>query len=433
MRSDYKCAQDGQTNMFRKLVSNLMYSPSMMGSFGVYAERLKHEEFARRIGLIITTIAVAAHAISVIQPPASANTASPNDLISGGVSELHTLLDKYDNNERNLQDILMTLGITRAELAAAKEGTASLKNTAYITGRTAGYSYQAGEREYTFEKANGDTSTIYLYKTENLALDRRANYPAFISHSKHLGKFAILQTSGNVVLAQAPHIKTPESTCQFDETLNATAAKCQPCPSDVNLGVSAATCATPFLFSKSATNASQRQPAQSAPAQASDRILYTIDAKNISDTTAQVTLADHINDVLEYADVIDTDGGIFDPSTATLSWPEESVKPGASATKTFAVRLKPHLAATAQGVSNPTSYDCVMSNTYGNSLYVPVSCPFVKHVERVANTLPTVQGFASLAASMVFLLCVAYFYLRARLLREEVRLIRKDINTGVLS
>ena len=418
--------------MFRKLVSSLLYSPSLMGSFGVYAEHLKHEEFARRIGLIIAIIAVAAHTLFVILPPSSANTSSSNDLISGGVTDLPTLLHKYDTNERNLQDILTTLGITRDELLAAKKGSASLKNATYITGRTAGYSYQAGEREYTFEKANGDMSTMYLYRTENLALDRRAIYPAFISHSERLGKFALLQTSGNVVLSRAPHIVSTDS-CQFNDELNTTSEQCRPCPSDANVGVTARACNSPFLFSKSATNASQRQPADSVAARASDRIIYTIKAKNVGDNDSNITLSDRIDDILEYADVINTNGGIFDPSTASLSWAEESVQPGASISKNFAVRLKPHLAATAQGLSNPTSYDCIMSNTYGNSLYIPVACPAAKHVEVIAGALPTVSGVVSLAISYFFLFSVIYFYLRSRLLREEVRLIRKDINTGVLS
>lgn len=409
-----------------------MYSPSLMGEFSVYAERLKQEEFSRRVGLIVTIIAVTAHAIFVLQPPASANNANPNDLISGGVTDIATLLSKYDANERNLQDILTTLGITREEIATATTGTASLKNAHYLTGRTAGYSYQAGEREYTYEKANGDTSTIYLYKTEHFALDRRTSYPAFISQSARLGKFAILQTSGNVALTRAPH-DTTTAACQFDDTLSASATKCQPCPSDANVGVSSQDCRSPFLFSKTATNATQRQPATAVTAHASDRILYTIAAENVSQTPARIALSDRIDDVLEYADVVDTDGGIFDASAHTLSWPDQTVEAGESAARTFAIRLKPHLAATAQGTSNPISYDCRMSNTYGNSLYVSVACPPVKHVELVASALPSLSGLTSLAASLVFTLLVAYFYLRARLLREEVRLIRKDINTGALS
>lgn len=419
--------------MFRKLVSNLMYSPSLMGQFSAYAERLKREEFARRIGLIITTVAVAANALFVLQPPSSANTANPNDLVFGGIPDRAALLKKYDNNERNLQDILSVLGIARDDLESSVEGTASLKNATYLTGRTAGYSYQSGEREYTFQKSNGDTGAIYLYNTANLALDRRATYPALIAHSELIGKFAILKASGNIALTQAPHTVSIQNTCQFDQTITATASRCAPCPSDTNIGISEQDCNTPFILSKSATNATQRQPAEQITARASDRILFTLTAKNISPSPASIALTDRIDDILEYSDVIDTDGGIFDPTAATLSWPEVVVPANETTSKTFAVRLKPHIAATAQGVSNPTSYDCIISNTHGNSLFIPVACPLVKNTELITNALPTLSGMTSLVASLLFLLGVVYFYLRARLLQEEVRLIRRDINTGALS
>lgn len=424
---------DGHTHMFRKLVSNLMYSPSLMGQFSAYAERLKREEFVRRVGLIITTLAVGAHAFFVLQPPSSANTANPNDLVFGGVTDRADLLKKYDSNERNLQDILSVLGITREDLDSSVEGTASLKNATFLTGRTAGYSYQSGEREYTFEKSNGDTGAIYLYNTANLALDRRATYPALIAHSELIGKFAILKASGNIALTQAPHTVSIQNTCQFDQTITATASQCAPCPSDTNIGVGEQDCRTPFILSKSAANASQRKPAEQVTAHASDRILFTLTAKNISSSTASIALTDRIDDVLEYADVIDTDGGIFDPTAATLSWPEVTVATDETTSKTFAVRLKPHIAATAQGVSNPTSYDCIISNTHGNSLFIPVACPLVKNTELITSALPTFSGMTSLAVSLLFLLGVVYFYLRARLLQEEVRLIRRDINTGALS
>jgi len=40
--------------MFRKIVSNLPFSPALVGQLGFYAKRLRKEETTRRLGLILS-------------------------------------------------------------------------------------------------------------------------------------------------------------------------------------------------------------------------------------------------------------------------------------------------------------------------------------------------------------------------------------------
>lgn len=417
--------------MFRKLVSNLLYSPSLMGEFGAYARRLKREESARKISVIVTTLAVLCNSFASLSPPSSANMASPNDLISGGVSSKEALLHKYNTNERNFRDIVALLGITRADLEKTTDETAGLQNAAYITGRTSSYSYQAGEREYLFEKQNGDIGAIYLYKTENLGIHKSTAHPAFVAISEKVGTFAILKNSGNVVLYQTPETIDIASTCELNKSLSSTDSLCQPCPGDTSTWVGSPKCATPFVYSKTAANATQRKDTATT-AQSSDRIVYKVSARNVSTTPTAVEISDNLTDILEYADIIDTGGGIFDARTSSLTWPEVSVEPSETVSQSFSVRIKPHIPATAQGTSNPTSYDCVISNTYGNTVRINVECPISKYVEHTAQLLPRSPNITSFMAGIVLFFVTLYFYARARQLREEVRLIRKDINTGAI-
>lgn len=88
--------------------------------------------------------------------------------------------------------------------------------------------------------------------------------------------------------------------------------------------------------------------------------------------------------------------------------------------------------ATAQGSSNDFSYDCVMTNTFGNSVDIPVDCPTQKIVEQIATSLPVTGPKNNMLFAGITLAIVAYFYARSRQQSKEIRLIRKDINMGTI-
>ena len=73
-----------------------------------------------------------------------------------------------------------------------------------------------------------------------------------------------------------------------------------------------------------------------------------------------------------------------------------------------------------------------MTHGYGDVTNIGVQCPPVKTVESLAAHLPVITTSVNLALGGGLALLVLYFYLRARQQREELRLIRKDINTGSL-
>ena len=54
--------------MFRKIVSNLPFSPALVGQLGFYAKRLKKEETTRRLGLIFIALALVVQSLAVFQP-----------------------------------------------------------------------------------------------------------------------------------------------------------------------------------------------------------------------------------------------------------------------------------------------------------------------------------------------------------------------------
>ena len=102
--------------MFRKIVSNLAFSPALVGQLAFYAKRLKKEEATRRVGLIFTALALIVQSFAVFSPPESANASSPSNFIPGGVTSLSGYLSNYDANTNNIKDLFTVLGITRSDI-----------------------------------------------------------------------------------------------------------------------------------------------------------------------------------------------------------------------------------------------------------------------------------------------------------------------------
>lgn len=66
--------------MFRKIVSNLPFSPALVGQLSFYAKRLRKEEVTRRIGLIFTVFAIAIQSLAVFVPPEASNASTPGQV-----------------------------------------------------------------------------------------------------------------------------------------------------------------------------------------------------------------------------------------------------------------------------------------------------------------------------------------------------------------
>lgn len=90
--------------------------------------------------------------------------------------------------------------------------------------------------------------------------------------------------------------------------------------------------------------------------------------------------------------------------------------------------------ATPQGQSDPSSYNCVIENVFGEeSVSVPVTCAPPKVVENIVTELPKTGPTENIIFGSVLLAVVSYFFFRSRQIGKEVRVIRRDLNTGTIS
>jgi hypothetical protein len=632
--------------MFRKLVSNLAFSPALVGQLGFYARRLKREETTRRAGLVLTALALVVQSLTVFTPPESANAANASDFIHGGVRSKADILAAYDrsaNGNGDFKQIMDYAGITRAELRDMHEGSINSRGHgtgagAWQTwGRSHVYSSDQGEVKHVIPLGSGNrTTTVYskpLWRYDSLpyTIQNGSTYAAFRGHSAKIGDFAIVKDCGNLVTTKTPKpepkgsflgancktvrglafdgrnkdakvkvflyfggppgrgekseaittdkdnrfqyevpakyqkatkptkvwgVMVPlagwhESTVQFSDTaevpggcvkpepgancssltkgfisrtvrtLKATATTengakvtgytftvtdasgkvvyqkdvptgalsaktgefdlknagvytasvvvhtsvgdktgpkctkeikvgtekvcdinpdlplndpdCKPCPGNPELWIKDEECASNITQSKTARNLTQNvEDATTVKAQASDRIEYTIFVENIGMIAGDVELKEELNDVLEYATLQQNGGGTFDTTQKVLSWGTVTLQPGEKTSRTFVVQLASNIPTTPQGTSEPSSYDCVMTNGFGNTVSINVACEAPKVLEATVEQLPSTGPTENIIFGGVVASVVTFFWARSRQINKEVRLIRKDFNMGTI-
>lgn len=735
--------------MFRKIVSNLAFSPALIGQLGFYARRLKKEETTRRLGLIFTALALVVQSLTVFTPPESANAANGSNFIYGGVSSKKELLAAYDRHRSDFKDIMDYAGVTRAELANSK--LASINSKQYGTGKG---SWKTWGRKHVFSSAQGEvkhkvpldtggSSTVYskplwLYDSKSYTIKRGSTYPAFVGHSAKRGNFAITTDCGNLITRSTPKpdvsahfiaascemirgkaiderdknhrikvflyfggppgkgqrseaiytsagsntfaVKVPEAykkkatptkvwgvmvplagwhdnTVQFENTVTIPGGCIKPKPvasckdlsftrisrTEFRLDATASTdngakvsrynftvlkgsqqvlekdvpsqanrastgtltlaepgnykavvrvstsvgertddknCVTSFAIaspttpaidvdkkvdgvetksvdvngefnyqvtvtntgdvdlknvlvsdtaptgvtmmnasigtvkgsswtatlpslkirqstvitikakvssyvpnnlvntacvnavevnksqptqtddcddatvtvnkpeenpcandnpacaqvteSKTAKNLTEGVDATTIKAQSSDRIEFTVYLENIGSVATTRTVSEELSDVLEYATLTQNGGGTFDAATKVLSWGDVRLQPGEKTARSFVIQMLDQIPTTATGASEPSSYDCIMTNAFGNTVNVPVACAAPKVVESTIEELPKTGPGANLMFAGVIGSVVTFFWARSKQLGREVRLIRKEYNMGTI-
>ncbi|RWZ78494.1 MAG: DUF11 domain-containing protein [Candidatus Microsaccharimonas sossegonensis] len=430
--------------MFKKIVSNLSFSPALVGQLGFYAKRLRKEEATRRFGLIFVCLAVTVQLLAVFQAPQSANAASSNDFVAGGLGvgsqrSFNKYMVPYDANTNNLKDIMTGLGITREEITRTTYSSWIAGET-YSWGRLPRLSAAQGLQTVNIPDANGNT-ILPVYPVKNKYINGvNARIYGWVGYSARVGWFGIMQACGNLVTNIVPTPVLPIKPtppvippCRYNGSILQNNPNCKPCPGNPGAWYKDATCIPNIVESKSAVNLTQGNvDAATVTAQANDRIAYTITAKNAGLAPTEVPLVDPLADTLEYSTLVDAGAGTLDPKTKNLSWPTITLNPGETQSRTFAVQLLATIPATPVGQSDPISYNCKMSNGFGNNVDVKVECPPTKVVETLATELPrTGPGENLLFAGVVFGI-VTYFFLRSKQLGKEVRLIRRDLNAGTI-
>jgi hypothetical protein len=533
--------------MFRKIVSNLAFSPALVGQLGFYAKRLRKEETTRRIGLIFTVLALVVQSFAVFTPPESANAANGNNVIYAGFKDKADLLSIYDRNKdsaghSDIQQIYSQFGITRQDIANGSWTTFNSRdfnNTINSVGRST-YSFQRTPIKIADTATTVYSSQLSQFDSTSWTTEHGSMYTAVVGKRSIDGKwFAIMSgcgnpayislppppptpsatcsnlvitpisrtrftfvttattsngatisgytytikdRDGNVILTQnqAATIPTnslsydftqdglytvgvavttsvgqktstdcqksltvsPEPRCPLASEITQTNPDCRPCEDNPAIWYKDKDCRSEFELTKSVKNISQIiNDANNTTAKPGDRLEYRLTVRNVGTTTGTYSIEDNLADVLEYADLVDAGGGTLLKKGAdvpvekinTISWPAIDIKAGESIEKIISVQVKSAIPATPQSLGNSESYNCRIVNDFaGNHTTTLLDCPPQKAVEQVVTELPRTGTTENLLFAGSVLAVVVYFYARSRQMKKEVRLIRRDLNTGTI-
>lgn len=223
--------------------------------------------------------------------------------------------------------------------------------------------------------------------------------------------------------------------CKYNKDIPADSPKCfNPCKYNSNIPASNPECkpcikaslSNPYAcveIHKEAANTTQGiDDANNTEAAAGDVIIYTLSATNTGKADVKkYVFKEDMSDVLDYADVVDLHGGAIS-STKIVTWPAETIKTGQTASHQITVKIKNPIPQTPAGSSDPTHFDLIMTNVYGDTINIRLPGSPEKTVETAASTLPNTGPGTSLMIGAAIVIVGGYFFSRSRLLAEESKL-----------
>jgi uncharacterized repeat protein (TIGR01451 family) len=476
--------------MFKKLLSNLAFNPSLIGQVAFYSQRLKREAALRRAGVIILALALFVQGFAVFSPPQPTLARSNNDLIAGGISSKDQAVSYCNQNIRNYKTIMNYYGISCSDISKAT--TTTIKSTDHSKRLYAMGHLAYGKQGETPVNIPG-MSTVYLRYLWSWDTGKDSTYKALEGRTASGMKFYILYNCGNLVFIGLP---TPPERCKYDKSLLASDKQCfEPCPlpGKSNIPKSSSKCVSPCPYNKSIpanspkcfqpcpvkgkeslpktseecfvpcpynstinANSPSCKPCENSQTQddltacldyhkaasnlthkvtdannttalPGDTIKYTLTTTNKGKATIKgYAVNENISDVLDYADLVDA-GGATQNTENILVWPKTDIKAGKSLTYSFTIKVKDPVPATPTSSSDPGHYDQVMTNAYGNTINIKLPASVSKTTEIVTTTqLPSTGPGTSLAIAFTVTAFAGYLFARTRLMNKELDIVRTD-------
>jgi len=197
--------------MFKKLVSNLPFSPGLVSQMGFYIKRLRQEEFIRRMGMIFTAMSIAVQLVSVAVPPTHAQSSHANNIVREGLTSKAHLLKVYDQGDtgghEDIDEIFNYFGIGRKNIENMR--VTSIKSNSLFDGSEA---WTMGRHSYGFAR---ETSVYIPARNTTLYLRPWAASWGTYDSQVLLGnrsdgtQFAVIMNCGNLVIAFAEEEPKP--------------------------------------------------------------------------------------------------------------------------------------------------------------------------------------------------------------------------------
>lgn len=180
--------------MFKKLLSNLPFNPSLITEVSFYAKRLKRESSLRRIGFTFVALTLVVQVFAVISPAEASNQCSSNDVIRCGFKSQSEAVQRCNSNTAGFRTILEHYGINCDTLASA--GTQTVKSSSH-----GGQLYSMGRNPYQkpgeYAKNIPGAGTFYLRPLSSWG---STSYKMLVTKTPDGMPFMVMYDCGNIVI-----------------------------------------------------------------------------------------------------------------------------------------------------------------------------------------------------------------------------------------
>lgn len=382
--------------MFKKLVSNIPFNPSLIENIPEYRAILLKERKLRLLGFIILLVAFAIQLFATFFPANSALASSPNDLISGGFSS-QSMADKYcSNNIDDFKNILANYSITCNDLSIAS-------TTTFAAGSDHNGLYSLNRLSYGNSPENQVSINSHNYWVRPLWQGsglNTVNLKALQVTSSQGTTYFVLFNSADLVFKGLP----PTTWLCSDSS----------CP---ELMISVRDGSTDNL------NNTQVQPG--------DTIIYTLSATNLSDKTINnYSISTNFSSALAYSKISNLYGGKLG-SNNQISWPITNINPGQTIARNASFVVRNPVPKTPLSSTDSNYYNMKMTTVYGNAVSIKLPWNFSKYFElKINNSFPSLNIIFATIASLLLLIYVGYYLCRTELMLIELNHLKQDYLSG---
>ena len=383
--------------MFKKLVSNLPFNPSLISHLRDYDLKLKQDIKLRLYAVILLILVIIIQIIMVVLPPSNSNQYSPNNLVNNTSNSVNQLFSDCNKNQEQYRSILDFYGLSCNQIyygTAVKLALKSSNNSLFSLNRLS-YNPQiettvtiSGQRFYIRPLLYGS----------NLA----TKYLAAWKLNTNSQTYYIALDSGDIISSKQALINNQNrQLCSLRQTYAC------------------------FSYSLSVRSInSSNIDANDTTLPSGNSLVYTLSATNVSTyKISSSTISINLQNALAYSALVNTYGG--KNQNGIVSYKLSLMLPKQTQTEIITTKIKSPLPSSSISGSDPNYLDQKMITTFGNSVVVYVPKTINKFYEiNINNYLPSVSGRDSLIILVVMLLITVYLLHRISVIRQEIKIIR---------
>lgn len=416
--------------MFRKLVSNLPFSPQLLSQLSFYGKRLSREGATRKLVVIFSVLAMGLQFFSIVVPAERTNATQSNQLDPEAASTPGCEISIVNGPGNNGIKVNPTGTIASATVVVTNHPNCSKPVTLAVwklpnaSGKplsaqeffgSSGGMYGPGKHKISVGLPDCYWQVDLLGQLRPKSIYGDANYqwPQDALANYRLGGSKSCKSSPTPTPSPSPS-PSPSPT---------------PPPACDGTGSGGSQC---IVLSKKISNLSRPKDdplfleANNSTVHAGETLQYTLFVRNPSTVVIKdFIVKENVTDILEYADITDLSGAKL--SGQEITWPAISIRQGQTVAKTFKVKIKDPVPTTPASSAMPFSFDGCLENAYGESrTKVCVDKPVPKVIEETSSELPNTGVSLNVALTTGFVILVTYFFLRNRQLVKEIGLIKHD-------